>query len=72
MAFRNSCQRGDETVKRLEVQAGVDTARQASPARLHYLDYLRAGVVALVFLHHTAITYGASGSWYYADAGPRP
>ena len=39
-----------------------------APERLHYLDYLRAGVVALVFVHHTAITYGASGSWYYSDA----
>ncbi|MEJ2668250.1 MAG: acyltransferase family protein [Deinococcales bacterium] len=40
----------------------------ARAARLYYLDYLRAGVVALVFLHHTAITYGASGSWYFYDA----
>lgn len=40
---------------------------EASPARLYYLDHLRAGVVALVMLHHTAITYGASGSWYYSD-----
>lgn len=43
-------------------------APAAPSARHYYLDYLRAGVVALVFLHHTAITYGASGSWYYYDA----
>ncbi len=38
--------------------------------RLHYLDYLRAGLVALVLFHHTAITYGAPGSWYYTDPHP--
>jgi len=48
--------------------AAIETRPQAPPARLYYLDYLRAGVVALVMLHHTAITYGGSGSWYYADA----
>ncbi len=42
------------------------------PARIPYLDYLRAAVVALVFLHHTAITYGAAGSWYYAAGATTP
>jgi surface polysaccharide O-acyltransferase-like enzyme len=36
-------------------------------ARLHYLDNLRTFAVMLVLLHHTAITYGASGSWYYHE-----
>lgn len=38
-------------------------------ARLHYLDNLRTFAVMLVILHHTAITYGASGSWYYHEVG---
>jgi len=54
-------------VSESDARAGATSARP--PGRLYYLDYLRAGVVALVFLHHTAITYGASGSWYYSDAG---
>jgi peptidoglycan/LPS O-acetylase OafA/YrhL len=39
----------------------------APQPRLYYLDYLRAGIVALVMLHHTAITYGggAGSGWYY-------
>jgi glucans biosynthesis protein C len=37
-------------------------------ARLHYLDNLRTFAIMLVILHHTAITYGASGSWYYHEA----
>ncbi len=36
-------------------------------ARLHYLDNLRTFAVMLVLLHHTAITYGASGGWYYHE-----
>jgi len=33
--------------------------------RLYYLDKLRVFLTALVIVHHTAITYGAGGSWYY-------
>ena len=42
-------------------------ARAASGSRLYFVDYLRAAIVSLVFLHHTAIMYGASGSWYYIE-----
>lgn len=35
--------------------------------RLTYVDNLKAAMVALVILHHTAITYGGSGSWYYVE-----
>ena len=31
------------------------------------LDALRASLTLLVLFHHTAITYGASGDWYYAE-----
>lgn len=33
---------------------GAGAAVHPPRTRLHYIDYLRAGVVALVFLHHTA------------------
>jgi len=32
-----------------------------------YLDNLRVLVTCLVVLHHTAITYGAPGGWYFND-----
>lgn len=38
-----------------------------SGARLYFVDYLRAALVCLVILHHTAITYGGSGSFYYTE-----
>jgi peptidoglycan/LPS O-acetylase OafA/YrhL len=35
--------------------------------RLAYLDNLRVALTVLVVYHHTAITYGASGNWYYVE-----
>ena len=32
-----------------------------------YIDCLRSAMIALVVLHHTAITYGASGGWFYHE-----
>lgn len=37
------------------------------PARDLYIDRLRTIMTAFVILHHTAITYGASGSWFYNE-----
>jgi glucans biosynthesis protein C len=38
--------------------------------RLFYLDHLRVVLTVLVLVHHTAITYGADGSWVYEDVEP--
>jgi fucose 4-O-acetylase-like acetyltransferase len=35
-------------------------------------DALRAAVTLLVVLHHSAITYGALGGWYYREILPGP
>jgi peptidoglycan/LPS O-acetylase OafA/YrhL len=37
----------------------------AAPRRDKGLDALRATLTLLVLFHHTAITYGATGGWYY-------
>src|SRR6516165_2648518 len=34
------------------------------------IDALRAAVTLLVVFHHTAITYGAIGGWYYKEIEP--
>jgi len=34
------------------------------------IDALRAAVTLLVVFHHTAITYGAAGAWYYKEILP--
>lgn len=34
------------------------------------IDALRAAVVLLVVFHHTALTYGAIGGWYYREIAP--
>ena len=38
-----------------------------STARLYFIDYLRAGLVILVVLHHLAIVYGEGISFWYVD-----
>lgn len=35
-----------------------------------YIDRLRSVMTALVVLHHTSITYGASGGWFYHEQKP--
>jgi peptidoglycan/LPS O-acetylase OafA/YrhL len=35
-----------------------------------YIDCLRSVMIALVILFHTAVTYGASGGWYYYELRP--
>jgi len=35
--------------------------------RSYYIDRIRVVLTALVILHHTAITYGAPGGWYYRE-----
>jgi peptidoglycan/LPS O-acetylase OafA/YrhL len=36
-------------------------------SRSYYIDRIRVVLTALVILHHTAITYGAPGGWYYRE-----
>lgn len=35
---------------------------------LYYIDYLRVVLTVLVILHHSSITYGGQGSWYYIES----
>ena len=43
-----------------------------SRVRLYFVDYLRAGIVPHVILHHTAITYGGTGSFYFTEPATDP
>jgi len=40
------------------------------PQRELYIDRLRVVMTALVVLHHTAITYGAIGGWFWHEIQP--
>ncbi len=42
----------------------------AAPSRELYIDRLRSVMTAFVILHHTAITYGAVGGWFYNELHP--
>jgi hypothetical protein len=50
-------------------EPGFAPARVSAPRDV-YIDRLRALMTALVVLHHTAITYGAPGGWYYNELKP--
>jgi fucose 4-O-acetylase-like acetyltransferase len=43
-------------------------ARAPAIGRLAFLDQIRGVLTLLVVLHHTAITYGGAGDWYYREA----
>jgi peptidoglycan/LPS O-acetylase OafA/YrhL len=40
------------------------------PQRELYIDRLRVVMTALVILHHTALTYGAIGGWFWRELDP--
>jgi peptidoglycan/LPS O-acetylase OafA/YrhL len=40
------------------------------PHRDYYIDRLRSVMTVLVILHHTAITYGAMGGWFWHEVQP--
>lgn len=42
-------------------------AEKQKGTRLVFIDNLRVLLTVLVIMHHLAITYGASGSWYFQD-----
>jgi peptidoglycan/LPS O-acetylase OafA/YrhL len=46
------------------------SAKPGTKARNGGIDALRAAVTLLVVFHHTAITYGAIGGWYYREIDP--
>jgi peptidoglycan/LPS O-acetylase OafA/YrhL len=52
--------------------AKVETVRAAAPARDFYIDRLRTAMTVVVVVFHTAITYGASGGWFYHEVSPSP
>lgn len=46
-----------------------------SPERktqLYYIDNIKIFMTALVILHHTAVTYGGPGNWYYNEKTALP
>jgi fucose 4-O-acetylase-like acetyltransferase len=51
----------------LTARTHANAAVPAVPDRNAGLDALRATLTLLVLFHHTAITYGATGGWFYRE-----
>lgn len=58
-----------DAVARRSVAASATVTQQAQQRDL-YIDRLRSVMTVFVLLHHTAITYGAPGGWYYNELRP--
>jgi hypothetical protein len=47
----------------------TETTPQSPPViasqHINYLDHIKVLLTVLVILHHTFITYGAPGGWYF-------
>jgi peptidoglycan/LPS O-acetylase OafA/YrhL len=58
----------------IESSLPAATITRTAPQRDLYIDRLRSIMTVLVLLHHTAITYGAAGGWFYNElhASERP
>ncbi len=48
----------------------ISPVERTGHVRELYIDRLRSVMTALVILHHTAITYGAPGGWFYNELKP--
>lgn len=46
---------------------GATAAIPAVKTKIYYIDNLRVVLTVLVILHHTVITYGGPGGWYYIE-----
>lgn len=53
-----------------QVPPALRSERDQPRPRELYIDRLRSVMTVLVILHHTAITYGAPGGWYYNELRP--
>src|SRR5437763_7159830 len=53
-----------------EAQPIAHAVQDPPRARELYIDRLRALMTAFVILHHTAITYGAPGGWFFYELKP--
>ena len=51
-------------------ESTTGSLKPGTKARNGGIDALRAAVTLLVVFHHTAITYGAIGGWYYREIDP--
>ena len=55
------------TITAVPSEMTVAASRGQAAVRNGGLDALRAALTLLVVLHHTAITYGGAGGWFYRE-----
>src|SRR5579862_7999336 len=71
-SFRAICERVGTTYQSPQTIFQSTSAERSHvswlmPQRDFYIDRLRSAMTMLVIFHHTAITYGAMGGWFYHE-----
>jgi peptidoglycan/LPS O-acetylase OafA/YrhL len=61
---------GTADAESLKAAETTTIVTHAAPPRDLYIDRLRSVMTAFVLLHHTAITYGAIGGWFWYELKP--
>ena len=61
---------GGETDRAAAASSPSSRIEAGAKERNGGIDALRAAVTLLVVFHHTALTYGAIGGWYYREIAP--
>ena len=51
----------------LHVNCNIISMEQNKKVRLAYIDNLRAMIIMVVVMVHTAVTYSGFGDWYYIE-----
>ena len=62
--------RGTADVTNATIPEPAAAVTHVAAQRDLYIDRLRSVMTALVLFHHTAITYGAAGGWFYNEFYP--
>jgi fucose 4-O-acetylase-like acetyltransferase len=74
LAMRGSSAGSPDGIARQEAHASeaasAPSFKAGAKERNGGIDALRAAVTLLVVFHHTALTYGAIGGWYYREIAP--
>lgn len=60
----------ESSVQTIPADVRIHGDHASPPTRELYIDRLRSVMTVFVVLHHTAITYGAPGSWYFNELRP--
>jgi peptidoglycan/LPS O-acetylase OafA/YrhL len=58
--------------KRSDGTTSASAPERRADSSTAFIDRIRVGLTALVIVHHTALSFGSEGAWYYRPPGVAP